>query len=711
MLDLQTYLRRGAACLVGLGLAALAGGCGDGEPQDGEPRYGCVDLPRPASTDAVALERVYPGVTAEGAIDLVRAPGDASRYYLPTQGGVLFSFSATGGGASLSVALDLTDAVALAGEAGLLGVAFHPDFASNGQVFVSYTAPGGGVFVSRVSRFTSADGGLTIARDSEVVVLELEQPYSNHNGGDLGFGQDGYLYFGLGDGGSGSDPLGSGQDTSTLLGAILRLDVDGAAPGQGYAIPPDNPFADGALGRPELYAWGLRNPWRFSFDPETGALWAGDVGQNQWEEVNLIERGGNYGWAIKEGSECFGADACDEAGLIDPVAAYRNHAVASVIAGQVYRGAALPELRGAFLYSDFYTGEIWAVRVGEAPQRLSASAGRQLTSWALDPEGELLGVRFDGALFKLVAAAPPDDDAETLPKTLSATGCFDVSSETGLVSQAFGYELNVPFWSDGASKRRWLALPEGATIGVGEGGDWELPVGAALVKTFELEGAPVETRLLVRHDDGGWAGYTYAWDEDGREARLLDEGESRALAGQTWRFPSRGECDFCHSAAAGHTLGLESAQLAREITGPEGQPVDQLAALAERGLLEAPPSATPLPSIDGPAPLEERARAYLHVNCSQCHRPEGPGGRARLDLRFSTPLAEMELCDAPPRAGDLGVADARLLAPGDPARSLLSARVRTLGSTRMPPVASSRVDEQGAELLDAWITALDVCPE
>ncbi|MCA9717809.1 MAG: PQQ-dependent sugar dehydrogenase, partial [Myxococcales bacterium] len=494
----------------------------------------------------------------------------------------------------------------------------------------------------------------------------------------------------------------------------LRIDVDGAAPGEPYAIPPDNPFADGALGRPELYAWGLRNPWRFSFDAESGALWAGDVGQNQWEEVNLITRGGNYGWAIKEGSACFGADSCDDAGLIDPVAQYRNHAVASVIAGQVYRGAALPELRGAFIYSDFYSGAIWAVREGEEPALLSESGGRQLTSWAREEDGELLGVRFDGALLRLVAAPPPAD--EGLPETLSTTGCFDMAASTGAPAGALPYELNVPFWSDGASKRRWLSTPADATVAIAPDGDWQLPIGSVLVKTFELAGAPVETRLLIRHDDGGWAGYSYAWDADGREATLLDRGETRALEGdagtQSWTFPSRGECDFCHSAAAGYTLGLESAQLARDVTGPDGQVVDQLEALGERLLLvPAPQDPAPLPTADGDAPLEQRARAYLHANCSQCHRPDGPGGRARVDLRYTTPLSEALLCDEPPRAGDLDIPDARLLAPGDPARSLLSARVRSLGTTRMPPVGSTRVDEEGAALLDAWIASLDACPE
>jgi uncharacterized repeat protein (TIGR03806 family) len=679
-------------------LIVLAAACGGGEVyRAGE----CLHLPRPPSRDVVAFERAFPAVTVPEGVDLVLSPA-GDRWYVVTQPGLIYTFPNVPEPPAPTLFADLSAQVVDGGEAGLLGMALHPGFAANGEVFLSYTGPGGKVFTSRVSRFLSADGGLTLDLASEQEIIAVEQPYSNHNGGDIGFGRDGFLYFGLGDGGSGGDPLGSGQDTDSLLGKILRLDVDGADP---YAIPPDNPFAGGG-GRPEIFAWGLRNPWRFTFDRETGALWAGDVGQNVWEEVDKIELGKNYGWNVKEGPDCFGQDMCESAGLVDPVAHYRNTGGASVIAGYVYRGAAIPALAGTFVYADFYATRLWGVKEGEAPAVLSDGGVRQISSFAEDQAGELYALGYEGAIYRLRAAEPVEGPA--LPGMLSETGCLEVADPRRTPARALEYAINVPFWSDGADKRRWMFVPEDATIAVAADGDWDLPSGSVVVKSFYLDDAPVETRLFVRHDDGGWAGYSYAWE--GGDARLLADGETREVAGRTWIFPGRDECMYCHSGEAGRTLGLETAQLDRAIIDESGEAVDQLDRLVELGILAQRPTATPLPAIDGDAPLDARARAYLHSNCSQCHRPDAPSGRARIDLRFDTAAAEMALCGQSPRSGDLGLADATLLTPGDPARSILSARMRSLGSTRMPAVGSAAVDEAGVALIDAWIAAQAGCP-
>lgn len=688
------------ALALALTLAALPG-CGD-EPGFDPAAPRCRHLPRPPVTDLLRLERVRPDIDIPGGVALLQAPDDPTRWYLVTQAGLIHRFGVDAGAAEL--VLDLSDQLAVAGEAGLLGMAFHPDFAATGELFLSYTAPVGKVFSSRVSRFYSRDGGRTIDPASEQIVLEQDQPYSNHNGGGLAFGPDGHLYVGLGDGGSGGDPQGHAQDPDSLLGKLLRLDVDGGDP---YAIPADNPFAGGG-GRPEIHALGLRNPWRFSFDRETGALWTGDVGQNLWEEVNRIERGGNYGWNILEGPDCFEADTCDQTGMRPPVAAYRNTGVASVIAGQVYRGARMPALAGLFIYTDFYRGTIWGVKEGSAPLVLADAGARGLVAFGEAADGELYALDYQGGIFQLRPAAPADGPA--LPTLLSGTGCVDLADPQAPPDHAIPYDLNVSFWSDHTSKQRWMVVPDGATITVGPDGDWQLPPGSTLIKTFYRQAQPLETRLFVRHDDGAWAGYSYAWDPGGREATLLTAGETRTIAGQPWIFPERGDCMYCHSAAAGHSLGLETAQLRREVPGPDGAPLDQLDALVARGVLAARPPGDALPALDGDAPLAERARAYLHVNCSPCHRPDGPAGRARMDLRRATPLAAAGLCDATPRAGELGLTDARLLWPGDPTRSVLSARLRSAGSTRMPPLASAAVDEQGAALIDAWIADLDACP-
>ena len=663
----------------------------------------CIDLPRPPSNDLVALERVLPDIAIEGGVDLLQAPGDPTRWYLVTQAGVIHRFPVDGS-AGPEVVLDLSDLVVVGGESGLLGMAFHPDFASNGEVFLSYNAPGGEVFQSIVSRVHSPDGGATIDRASEEVVLALDQPYSNHNGGHLSFGPDGFLYFGLGDGGSAGDPQGNAQNLDSLLGKMLRLDIDGGDP---YAIPADNPFAASG-GRPEIYAWGLRNPWRFGFDRATGDLWAGDVGQNVWEEVDRIERGKNYGWNIKEGPDCFGQDSCADAELVDPRAFYRNINSASVIAGLVYRGTAIPAIAGMLVYTDFYSSTLSGVGVTGDPVMLGDTGIRGLVTFAEAADGELYALDYQGGIYKLVAARPRTGPG--LPAQLSETGCMNPAEPGTLPGSAIPYEVNHPFWSDGADKQRWMMLPGTRKLLVTPAGDFDFPGGTVLVKHFRRGETPVETRLFVRHDDGAWAGYSYAWDDTGTDATLLTTGETRTIANQDWIFPGRDECLYCHTEAAGRTLGLEAAQLDRTIVGPDGAPINQLDHFVNLGLLIRRPDATPLPSLTDDAPLAARARAYFHVNCSQCHRPEAPGGRARIDFRVDTPLAEVGICDAVPRSGDLDIADARLVVPGDPTRSIVSARMHTLGSTRMPGLGSAVIDPTGTEVIDAWISGLTACP-
>ena len=284
--------------------------------------------------------------------------------------------------------LDISDRVSSRGsEEGLLGIALSPHDARHLFLYYSAANPRRSV----VSRFNY---NREAAPESELVILEVEQPYPNHNGGQIAFGPDGYLYVGLGDGGSAGDPQGHGQDTATLLGSILRIDVSESTPQQPYAIPPDNPFADGLGGRPEIWAYGLRNPWRFSFDRETGDLWAGDVGQNEWEEIDLIQRGGNYGWNVLEGSHCFRPRGnCDREGRIPPVHEYSlDGEPCSVIGGYVYRGAAIPWLRGAYVYGDYCSGKIHALRHHDGvatEHKQLADTGLRIMSFAQDNSGEL----------------------------------------------------------------------------------------------------------------------------------------------------------------------------------------------------------------------------------------------------------------------------------------------------------------------------------
>ena len=678
---------RGATAM---GLSLALAGCTEPTPVS----HDCTSLAALSSGEALRFERVFSEVDIPEGIALRQAPG-GERWYLATQRGEIHTF-ANQSDARPELFADLKDAVVFDGEAGLLGIAFHPDYAQNGQLFVSYNAPGPGAFSTRVSRFV-VDDPLRLDLDSESVIFELSQPYTNHNGGDLHFGPDGYLYLGLGDGGSAEDPQGHGQNTDTLLGSMLRFDVDGGPP---YVIPPDNPFAAGG-GAPEIFAWGLRNPWRFSFDRETGELWAGDVGQYEWEEVDLIRRGQNYGWNIKEGDACFGQDPCELPGLADPVAVYANEDGASVVGGYVYRGQEIPQLEGSYIYTDFYFGTLWAVVEGQSPRVLMERTGRTIGAFAEDRQGELYGIDYGGGIYRLRVNEAAG--GASLPTRLRDTGCVDAEDPTRPDSQALRYDLAVPFWSDGAQKERWLRLPEGEAVSVSEDGDFDLPPGSVVTKYFHFEGRPIETRLLVHHLDGRWAGYSYAWNEAGTEASLLEGGETRDFDGRSWSYPSRGECMACHTSAAGFSLGLEAAQLAGVDEGA------QFDGWISRGWLAARPDTPALPAIDGDAPLASRARAYLHANCSHCHR-EGGRSNTSPDFHWATPETELGVCDQSPVGTDLGVAGASLLSPGDAASSLIPLRMRELGDARMPPVGSRVVDEEGAALIEAWIDGLAACP-
>ena len=325
------------------------------------------------------------------------------RALVTEQQGRIWAFSLAGlGGSAVTEFADLTDRVSSRrSEEGLLGLALDP--VDDGYMYVYYSAASPRRSV--VSRFALAKDGSRVEPGSELVILEVEQPNPNHNGGQIAFGLDGYLYIGLGDGGAAGDPQGHGQDTSTLLGSILRIDVSRSSADAPYAIPADNPFAQGG-GRAEIWAYGLRNPWRFSFDRETGELWTGDVGQNRWEEIDLIQRGGNYGWNRLEGSHCFGArDGCDPTGTVLPVWEYSlDGQPCSVIGGYVYRGSAIPWLQGAYVYGDYCSGEVFGLRYADGAvvdHKRLADTGLRIMSFAEDGDEELYLLSQESGIYRL----------------------------------------------------------------------------------------------------------------------------------------------------------------------------------------------------------------------------------------------------------------------------------------------------------------------
>ena len=321
--------------------------------------------------------------------------GPDGRWYVLEQPGRILTFRE--GDASATVFLDIRDHVEFGGEKGLLGFAFAPDFARTGICFVDYTR--GGPLRTEITSFTS--NGTVTDKTSEAVILEIPQPFDNHNGGQLAFGPDGYLYIGMGDGGSGGDPMRNGQNRNVLLAKLLRIDVTDRTR---YGVPSDNPFAAGG-GRGEIWAYGLRNPWRFSFDTETGALWLGDVGQDAWEEIDLVSRGANYGWNIMEATHCYNASRCDTTGLTLPVFEYGHDLGCSVTGGFVDRGTAA-DLRGVYLYGDYCSGRIWALRYENGrviAQAQIATAGFSIGSFAQDRAGEVYVLQYgsSGGIYRV----------------------------------------------------------------------------------------------------------------------------------------------------------------------------------------------------------------------------------------------------------------------------------------------------------------------
>jgi uncharacterized repeat protein (TIGR03806 family) len=707
----------------GGGSGSGSGGSGGGGPLPDDPTSGlterptnetCVAPARPTSVASIELERVFPKLLLHSTTGLEQAPGDGSRWWASQQPGRIVVFDATPEVFEATVALDITGRVSDGGELGLLGLALAPDFATSGHVYVSYTASGP---VSRISRFTSNDGGATFDANSEQILFTLNQPHDNHNGGDLQFGPDGMLYIGYGDGGSGGDPDGNGQNPHTPLGTILRIDVSGG--GNTYAIPPDNPFADGQDGHPAVWAYGLRNPWRLRFDRESGELWTGDVGQDAFEEVDRIVKGGNYGWNTKEGSHCFKQDPCDLPDLIDPVVEYAHgDSALSVVGGYVYRGSAIPELRGVYLFADFYTpgpisGVFYDSETHEAEARQLGELGELIGTFAQDVDGEIYVADFYGGIYKIVAAemGPP---APTFPQKLSETGCFDATDPTRPVDALIPYDVNQPLWSDGASKSRWVALPDGTSATTASDGDLDFPNGTVLAKEFRLDNQRLETRLFVRHQDGGWAGYAYQWLSDESDAVLVPNGAQMETASGTWKIPSESDCLRCHTSAAGGALGPELAQLnlSREYAAT-GRTANQLTTWHHIGLLaDDPGSPAEAPRLaNGESDsLEDRARSYLHANCSNCHRPDATP-QTKLDLRWSTSFADSLTCGIGPTRSNLGVSGSRLIAPGSPEESIIPLRMRSLGEERMPDIGSDVVDEGAVGMIEEWITSLESCPD
>jgi uncharacterized repeat protein (TIGR03806 family) len=712
-----------------------------------------LKLPQNPPVFGFTTQPAFPGLTFTNPLAITFPPGETNRLFIVEQRGRIMVITNLAN-PNRTVFLDIFSRVGggvPSDERGLLGLAFHPGYATNRYFYVSYSPATGGM-ANRLSRFEiSPDDPNRALPASELILINQADEASNHNGGDLHFGPDGYLYVTLGDEGGANDQYSNSQRIDKdFFSGILRIDVDKRlgnllpnshpAATTNYAIPRDNPFvgATNFIGRAvnpssvrtELYAVGLRNPWRITFDPATGWLYCADVGQGAREEIDIIVKGGNYGWSYREG-DIAGPRSGAPAGVsfLAPIQWYGRgsgtNQGASVTGGVVYRGKRLTQIEGDYIFSDYVSGNIWALHydgTNTTPFRyLTRSAG--ITGFGVDPRnGDVLMANQSSDIIQRLVYATNFTGAP-LPPTLAETGAFtdlkNLVPQPGIVP----YDLNVPFWSDNTLKKRWFSMPDSTTpIGFSRDENWTFPTGTVWIKHFELEltnGVPestrrLETRFLVRNAAGVY-GVTYRWDASQTTAALVpEEGLDETFVihdgglarTQVWRYPSRGECLSCHTPVAGHALGFRTAQLNRDFVYA-GVTANQIQALSDAGYFGTRITGlNTLPALAHPADssrsLESRVRSYLAANCAQCHQPGG-SGQADFDARLTTPTAAAGLINGSLR-NDQGNTENRLIKPGSSDHSMLLARISTLGTGRMPPLASTVLDSAAIQLLSAWIT-------
>ncbi|MBL8850414.1 MAG: PQQ-dependent sugar dehydrogenase, partial [Planctomycetaceae bacterium] len=524
--------------------------------------------------------------------------------------------------------------------------------------------------------------------------------------------------------------------------------------GKNYGIPADNPFVGVENARAENWAYGLRQPWKMHFDAETGVLWTGNVGQDLWEQIFIVERGGNYGWSVMEGSHPFRPERTrGPTPFVAPIVEHNHTEFRSITGGIVYHGSRLPELKGAYIYGDYDTGQIWMFRYDAATKQVSdhrqlVDSPLRLVGFAEGDRGEFALIDHTGGmLHQLVPNDTPDTSAQ-FPRKLSETGLFRSTDDLALAAGVVPYTVNAPQWCDGAVKQRYFGLPGDSQIefeavtypqpAPGARPGWRFPDGTVIAETISLPmeaGNPnslkrIETRILhyealIGNEDFGnqyWRGYTYVWNDDQTDAELLDSAggtrtftikDAAAPGGQrtqTWRYPSRAECTVCHNMAAKYVLGLTTEQT-NCLANIDGRRMHQLRHLDGLQVFTSPlaRAVTELPAVadyhNVDSPLDARARAYLHANCSHCHRKWG-GGNTEFQFLASLALDKTGIVNTPPAHGGFFLPQAAVLAPSDPLRSVLYYRMAKLGSGRMPRLGSDVIDAEGVQLIHDWIASL-----
>jgi glucose/arabinose dehydrogenase len=765
-----TALRPRAICLA-IALASLFGWPWQVGAQGPLQRVPNATLAMPPSppTSGYTSTNAFGTMVFTNPVNIVSAPGDTNRLFIVERAGrivVITNLAAP----TRTIFMDITDRVTTSGrdtdvsdEQGLLGLVFHPGYATNRLFYVFYTGTLNGLENDILASFQISDGDPNQGDPASAVdfITQLHDDpiasYINHHAGDLHFGPDGCLYVSLGDGGGAFGQFGHTQRIDQdFFSAILRIDVNNL-PGNlppnpnaslpsltNYSIPADNPFVGATTFnglpintnavRTEFWAVGMRNPWRFTFDEATGDCYLGHVGQSTLEWIDLVSKGANMGWNYFEGYLQWTNSSDIPAGFVwtPPLTQYgHTNGRIAVIGGIVYHGSQLPQLYGAYLYGDLGSGEIFALRHSGAtvtentvimtdPSALLATFGTDPSNG--DPLYAALHHGIDSTINRIIYDGATN--GAPLPPTLADTGVFTDPSALVTATGIVPYNINVPFWSDNAIKTRWFSIPNtNLTIGFNAAGAWSFPTGTVWIKHFELQltnGVPasnhrLETRLLVKNAIGVY-GVTYRWGDSLTNATLVPESgmdESFVLDNgggilctQVWHYPSRAECLTCHSPASGYALGFTTAQL-NHLRDYGSGPTNEIGALSDAGYFDTNVTGIHLlPALaaatNTAVSLEFRVRSYLAANCSQCHQP-ATVVPARWDARLSTPTPQAGIINGP-LVDNGGSTNNHVVTPGSLANSILFSRVANLGPDHMPPLATSVVNAQAVALLAAWIT-------
>ncbi|MEZ4773172.1 MAG: discoidin domain-containing protein [Bacteroidia bacterium] len=745
----------------------------------------------PSSSSSWTAAEAYPNLTFTDPVQMLEMP-HSTKFMIVGKQGRLWTFdkkdTAT---TSKTTILNIENQVITEDDAGLLGAAFHPQFGQTGNpnqayIYTFYRAHGptlqGQLAYLVLSRWNFNFTTQVIDPTSEYILIKQFDRNEWHNGGGMFFDNEGYLYLSIGDEGGAYDQYDDGQKIDKgLFSGVIRIDVDmnpsrshpirrqpvnpGPPPAgwpgsftQGYYIPDDNPWQspDGTI-LEEFFAIGLRSPHRMAIDTTTGEIWVGDVGQDTREEVSIVPKGGNLQWPYREGSlgqNLIGNLKPKPNPLIGtektPVFDYPRSEGNCVIGGFVYRGEKWNTvLGGKYIFGDHGQRTVWTLDYDETSGISEVNylttvpyfgEGNKsgISAFATDSVGEvyvlkLFGTNLDGGkIFKLVPQAISPEPPALLSETGAFTDLANLTTKDGLIP----YTVNSPLWSDGAHKKRWVAIPnDGAfdsqaeQVTFSENGNWLFPDGTVFVKHFEIpldENNPsvvrrLETRFLIRQQGGGVYGITYKWNKEGTEATLLSDKDTIQytithsngdVSHRVWTIPSRANCMSCHNDNAGNVLGLRTHQLNGELTYPSsGVSDNQLRTWNHLDIFSNPITeaqiagyAKSVPITDTSATPEHRVRSYLDANCSHCHQPNGAG--ANFDARFTTPLNQQRLVNGSLQ-GNYEITGQAVIKPKDPTRSILYIRDKSTGFNAMPPLAKSVVDTQYISVLKEWILSLD----